>query len=127
MRRPLVVLIALAAHSLLAEERGVLLLYFLLLPVGQETYGHDQSFRTDYGDRARDGAQVIQIATLNSAKVMGLDREAGSIEAGKRADMILVEGNPLEDFSTLRRVQRVISSGRVFNPADLWKSVGFKP
>lgn len=70
---------------------------------------------------------VIQLATLGSAKVMGMDREVGSIEPGKRADMILVDGNPLEDFSALRRVTRVISNGRVFDPADLWKSVGFKP
>jgi len=71
--------------------------------------------------------QVIQIATLNSARVMGLDREVGSIEAGKRADMILVDGNPLTDFSALRRVTRVIASGRIYDPAPLWKSVGFLP
>ena len=71
--------------------------------------------------------QVIQIATLNSAKVMGMDREVGSIEAGKRADMILVDGNPLEDFAALRKVVRVVSKGRIFDPAELWKSVGYKP
>jgi len=71
--------------------------------------------------------QVIQIATLGSARVLDMDREAGSIEAGKRADMILVDGNPLTDFSALRRVVRVISNGRVFDPAELWRSVGFKP
>jgi imidazolonepropionase-like amidohydrolase len=71
--------------------------------------------------------QVIQLATLGSARVMGLDREVGSIEAGKRADMILVDGNPLTDFSAMRRVTRVISNGRVYDPAQLWKGVGFQP
>jgi imidazolonepropionase-like amidohydrolase len=71
--------------------------------------------------------QVIQLATIGSARVMGMDREVGSIEAGKRADMILVGGNPLENFATLRQVVRVISNGRVFDPSDLWRSVGFKP
>jgi imidazolonepropionase-like amidohydrolase len=70
---------------------------------------------------------VIQLATLGSARVMGMDGEVGSVEAGKRADMILVDGNPLQDFRVLRKVTRVISNGRVFDPADLWRSVGFQP
>jgi len=70
---------------------------------------------------------VIQLATLGSAKVMKMDHEVGSIEPGKRADMILVNGNPLEDFSALRKVTRVISNGHVFDPAELWQSVAFKP
>ena len=71
--------------------------------------------------------QVIQLATLGSARVMQMDREVGSIEAGKWADMILIDGNPLTDFSAMRRVTRVISNGRVYDPAPLWKSVGFQP
>jgi imidazolonepropionase-like amidohydrolase len=71
--------------------------------------------------------QVIQLATLGSARVMGMDREVGSIEAGKRADMILIDGNPIADFGAMRRVTRVISNGRVFDPAQLWQSVGFQP
>ena len=71
--------------------------------------------------------QVIQLATIGSARVMGVDREVGSIEPGKRADMILVDGNPLENFGDLRRVVRVITNGRVYDPAELWKSVGFQP
>jgi imidazolonepropionase-like amidohydrolase len=69
---------------------------------------------------------VIQLATLGSARVMGMDGEVGSIEVGKRADMILVDGNPLKDFRALRKVTRVISNGRVFDPGDLWRSVGFR-
>ena len=71
--------------------------------------------------------QVIQLATIGSAKVMGLEREVGSIEPGKLADMILVEGDPLKDFSALRRVVRVVASGRMLDTSDLWKSVGFTP
>jgi imidazolonepropionase-like amidohydrolase len=71
--------------------------------------------------------QVVQLATTGSARVMGMDREVGSIETGKRADMILVDGNPLENFADLRKVRRVISNGRVLDPSELWKSAGFKP
>ena len=71
--------------------------------------------------------QVIQLATSGAAKVMGMDREVGTVEAGKRADLILVQGNPLDNFADLRKVTRVITMGRMYDPAELWKSVGFKP
>jgi imidazolonepropionase-like amidohydrolase len=71
--------------------------------------------------------QVIQLATSGAAKVMRMDNEVGTVEAGKRADMILVQGDPLEHFSELRKVSRVVTKGRMYDPAELWKSVGFAP
>ena len=71
--------------------------------------------------------EVIQCATIVSARAMNLDRDSGTIEAGKRADMILVEGNPLANVSDLRRVTRVVANGRVYDPSLLWPAAGFKP
>jgi imidazolonepropionase-like amidohydrolase len=71
--------------------------------------------------------QVIQLATSGAAKVMGMDREVGTVEAGKRADLILVQGNPLEHFADLRKVTRVVAKGRMYDPAELWKAAGFQP
>ncbi|MGA3236684.1 MAG: amidohydrolase family protein [Bryobacteraceae bacterium] len=71
--------------------------------------------------------EVIQLATSGAAKVMHMDEEVGTVEAGKRADLILVQGNPLEDFANLRKVMRVVTKGRMYDPAELWKSVGFRP
>jgi imidazolonepropionase-like amidohydrolase len=71
--------------------------------------------------------EVIQLATLGAARVMGQEAQVGSVEAGKRADLILVDGNPLRDFSALRRVTSVIANGRMYDPAELWKSVDFRP
>ncbi|MFL6214319.1 MAG: amidohydrolase family protein [Blastocatellia bacterium] len=71
--------------------------------------------------------EAIQAATVIPARVMGVDKEVGTVEAGKRADLILVEGNPLESISNIRNVRWVVAAGRLYNPADLWQSVGFKP
>jgi imidazolonepropionase-like amidohydrolase len=70
--------------------------------------------------------QAIQTATIVPARVMGLDKESGTVEAGKRADLILVNGNPLEDFRALRKVTRVVTDGRLYDTASLWKAAGFK-
>ena len=70
--------------------------------------------------------QAIQTATIVPARVMGLDKESGTVEVGKRADLILVNGNPLEDFSALRKVTRVVTDGRLYDTAPLWKAAGLK-
>ena len=71
--------------------------------------------------------EAIQAATLVSARVMGMEKDSGTIEPGKRADVILVDGNPLENISDIRKVNTVFAGGRIFQPAALWSSVGFKP
>jgi imidazolonepropionase-like amidohydrolase len=71
--------------------------------------------------------EAIQLATLGAARVMGKDADVGSVEAGKRADLILVDGDPLRDFGALRKVFRVVKSGQMYDPAELWKSVDFRP
>ena len=72
-------------------------------------------------------AEVIRIATRGAAEAMGVEHEVGTIEPGKRADLILVEGDPLANFSDLRRVVRVVTNGRMYDPAPLWRSVGYQP
>jgi imidazolonepropionase-like amidohydrolase len=58
-------------------------------------------------------AQAIRAATVNAADLLGLAREIGSIEAGKEADLIAVEGDPLADVTVLKRVGFVMADGRV--------------
>ena len=71
--------------------------------------------------------EAIQAATIVPARVMGVDKEVGTIEAGKRADLIVLNGNPLDDIHNTRNVAYVITNGVMYNCAELWKSVGFKP
>jgi Tol biopolymer transport system component len=63
--------------------------------------------------------QALRTATVNSSKALGLD--AGSIEPGKLADLVIVEGNPLADIANVHHVKRVIANGRVFDMDDLLK------
>jgi len=71
--------------------------------------------------------EAIQAATIVPARVMGFDKELGTIESGKRADMIVINGNPLEDIHYTRNVEYVITNGTMYNCAELWRSVGFQP
>jgi imidazolonepropionase-like amidohydrolase len=71
--------------------------------------------------------QAIQAATVVPARVMHLEREVGTVAAGKRADLLVVDGEPLRRISDLRRVRLVVSNGRRYEPAPLWRSVGFTP
>ncbi len=56
---------------------------------------------------------AIRAATSTAARLLGLDAEVGTIEAGKRADLILVDGDPLVDLRRLERPRLVIQAGRL--------------
>jgi len=71
--------------------------------------------------------EAIQAATIVPARVMKLDSEVGTIESGKRADLIILDRNPLEQISNIRSIKTVITGGRIYDSAPLWTSVGFKP
>jgi imidazolonepropionase-like amidohydrolase len=71
--------------------------------------------------------EALQAATIVPARAMKMDAESGTIEVGRRGDLIVLDGNPLDDIHNTRRVYRVITGGRVFDPAPLWESVGFRP
>jgi imidazolonepropionase-like amidohydrolase len=71
--------------------------------------------------------EAIQAASLVPARAMKLENEVGTIEAGKRADVLIVEANPLDNISNIRKLKFVIAQGRLYDCARLWQSVGFKP
>jgi imidazolonepropionase-like amidohydrolase len=60
-------------------------------------------------------AQALRIATLGSAECLRLDRDFGSLEPGKRADLILLDADPLEDILNSRKINKVWIGGREVN------------
>ena len=69
--------------------------------------------------------EVLKGATIVSARVAGKEKELGSIEVGKKANMILVDGDPLKNISNIRRVELTIKNGNLYDPQELYKSYGF--
>jgi imidazolonepropionase-like amidohydrolase len=64
----------------------------------------------------RDGAtlwQTLVAATRHGAEVCGVGAEQGTVEVGKRADLIVVGANPLDDITNVRRLQLALKEGRV--------------
>lgn len=78
-----------------------------------------------YVDCGLSPLEAIQTATIIPARVMHRDKQNGSIEAGKQADLILIDGDPLQHISDLRKVTMVIKDGRIYYPSALHKMVGF--
>ncbi|WP_416762159.1 amidohydrolase family protein [Roseateles sp. So40a] len=69
-------------------------------------------------------AEVLRLATLTPAEVLGVAGQRGVIAAGKQADMVLLDGDPLTDIAALGQVHRTIKAGRVFDPAQLEAAMG---
>jgi len=80
-----------------------------------------------YSEAGISNADVLRIASLDSARIVGVDDITGSIAVGKNSDLVLVEGNPLEDISAIRRATLVMKGNTAYKPDELYKVVGVKP
>jgi imidazolonepropionase-like amidohydrolase len=71
-------------------------------------------------------AKALQIATFNAARLLKQGNEVGSITPGKRADVVLVDGNPVEHIGDIRRCRLVMKNGVLYRSADVYAAVGIK-
>src|SRR5687768_10735979 len=65
---------------------------------------------------------AITAATSEAARVLGADAEIGTVAVGKRADLILLDADPLEDIRNTRRIRMVIQRGRIVDRGALLQS-----
>ena len=70
---------------------------------------------------------ILYIATLGAAKVMKREAERGSLEVGRVADLVLVDGDPSQRMRDLRRMELVMKGGVIYLPDSLYAAVGVKP
>ena len=59
-------------------------------------------------------AQALRTATISGAELMQMQNDIGTVEAGKYADIIAVQGNPLSDISLMQKIIFVMKGGVVF-------------
>ena len=71
--------------------------------------------------------EALQAATKTAAQAMRVLNDVGTIEKGKRADLLVLDANPLENISNIRTVRYVMKDGKMFESAALWTAAGFKP
>jgi imidazolonepropionase-like amidohydrolase len=69
-------------------------------------------------------AEVLRIATLVPAQILKREKDLGTIEVGKLADFIVIDGNPLENISDVRKVVKVVKDGKLFEPAEIYRELG---
>jgi imidazolonepropionase-like amidohydrolase len=113
-----------------ANEKVIGALFHAGVPIvaGSDTnlmgYGLDRELEL-YVQSGMTPLEAIQTATIGAAKAMRRDGELGTIEVGKRADLVLVRGNPLADIHNLRQVVSVVTDGRMYDSKALGRTVGF--
>jgi imidazolonepropionase-like amidohydrolase len=71
--------------------------------------------------------RALQIATINAARLLKQEKDLGSIAPGKLADFLLVEGNPAENISDIRRCRLVAKNGVLYKSSDVYRAIGVKP
>jgi imidazolonepropionase-like amidohydrolase len=72
-------------------------------------------------------AQVLSAATLGGARVMGRERDLGTIAAGLLADLLVLDADPLVSLSTLENPREVVKGGRFLSREELRRAAALTP
>src|SRR5262249_50649780 len=63
--------------------------------------------------------EALRIGTIETARYLGVDQDVGSIKVGKLADLLVLEGNPVEDIRNTLKITYVMKGGRLFESTTL--------
>ncbi|GIX17518.1 MAG: TolB protein [Rhodothalassiaceae bacterium] len=111
-------------HHLFAAAAGAAELMRRGVPVNAGAHGQREGLGMHWEIRAmaKGGMtpmEALATATINPARYMGFDRDLGSIEPGKLADLIVVDGDPLADLTVSDRLVFVVQNGRIYREPTL--------
>jgi imidazolonepropionase-like amidohydrolase len=67
--------------------------------------------------------QAIHAATGNSARVLGAEKDLGTVEVGKWADLVILDADPLSDIRNTRKIWQVMQSGRLVDRSAILKTI----
>lgn len=102
-----------------ARKAGILLVFGT--DAGAYLAIHGEEYKALYGE-TRMGSSAMEallMATRDAARALGQEKEIGTIEAGKLADLVIVKADPLADMRNVHRVDRVLKGGVVYSPSEL--------
>ena len=72
-------------------------------------------------------SQALQVATLNGARYARVLNDRGTVEPGKRADLVLVDGDPTAQIADVRKIALVIKGKAAYYPAEIYEELGIRP
>jgi imidazolonepropionase-like amidohydrolase len=106
-----------------AYQRGVHLLVGTDAPNPECFYGSSLHWELEHFASAGISApDILRIATLDAARAVGAEKDLGSLEPGKLADLVLLDANPLENIRNTQTIWRVIKGGWIYDPAKIHNS-----
>ena len=102
-----------------ARQAGVLLGFGT--DCGGELLIHGQQYKTLYGETQMGSSptEALLMATRDAAKILGREKELGTVEPGKLADLVLLDGDPLGDLRNVGKVHAVMKSGKLYGRDEL--------
>jgi len=105
------------------QQESVQLAYSngLLIGAGTDTMGDLVCELELFAKCGMTNADALKTATSNAAMILGRQQDIGSIRPGKKADLFMIEGNPLESVSNLRRILKVMKNGSFISRESLAK------
>lgn len=88
---------------------------------GAELIIHGQQYKALYGETQIGSSpmEAILMATRDAAKILGREKELGTLEPGKFADLIVLDADPLADLSNVGKIHTVVKGGKLYNPDEL--------
>lgn len=102
-----------------ARQAGVLLVFGT--DCGGELMVHGQQYKALYGESQMGSTPMesLMMATRDAAKVLGREKDLGTVERGKLADLLLVDDDPLADLRNLGKVHAVMKGGKLYFPGEI--------